>query len=800
MSKLDILIPWIDYQEAKFSCQKLGLIGFIEEIEEKEIKEDVDLVFLHGFYRIWVDLAGEQLEQVRKFRKNTHENYLQNFIDLDSLQCTIAQSRIREKLIAKLPSQHQTLSKAKDELSVLLRELDKKRKLLPIRELFRKIPNLLMRLKPCLMMSPLSVASLLEAEAYQFDLVIFDEASQIYPQDAIGAILRGKQIIVVGDSKQLPPSSFFTSQGTNQKDDFVSEEEQSSEMGDSILEEAVTILHSRTLRWHYRSKHESLITFSNQNIYKNNLITFPSKVTMESDVGLEFVYVEDGYYESGGKSCNVKEAQKCTELVLQHILTHPNRSLGIIAFSEKQQSAIMDCIHHFREHHPEFEYFFDESKDEPFFVKNLENVQGDERDTILFSICYAKEKGKDTMAMRFGPLGQVGGERRLNVAITRAKQNIKLVSSIIQTDIDLNRTNAEGVKLLRSYIEYARLQSGYEEVKKESEQSKDFFVSIIAEFLRKEGYSVKESVGESQYKLDIIVENPEKVGEYAVVIECDGISYQQATTARDRDHLRTAMLKNMGWYHYRLWSTEWVRNTEREEKALLSFIRKAYLIENTQKPLKIEAETVDKPLFSMNDFEEVVKTPDLTEEEKQNPYGFEYFQEFSGFTDDDFCAYQDYAKIATNILKILNVEGPILLERLYKRLLPCFLSEKATKTVKNSVDLTLENALVDQVLKDEDNFLLVLPKDEGKVRIPQSNSSARYLHEICKEEIGSAIIVILSASFGLTMEELTAEIVQVFGFTRPGVKQKEQMKKTVNYLLDQKKIRFVDDKIQLITE
>lgn len=369
---------------------------------------------------------------------------------------------------------------------------------MPLRKLFQSIPTLLLTLKPCLMMSPLSVAYFLDADAYQFDMVIFDEASQIFPQDAIGAIFRAKQVVIAGDTKQLPPTNFFAASTSNSSEDYDDDEGYDDEVYDSILEETANILPNCTLLWHYRSKHEHLIAFSNQEIYKNELVTFPSSNESEPDTGVEFVYVEDGYYEPSPRNYNVLEAQRIVELVKDHIEKHPNRSLGIIAFSEKQQQAIALEIQRFREKHSEYEAFFAEGKEDEFFVKNLENVQGDERDTIFFSVGYAKTKEQKAngkpMSMRFGPLGVSGGERRLNVAITRAKINVKLVSSILPSDIDLSRTESDGIRMLRSYIEFA--MNGEATLAAAHKNGRpDDFADSIAQFIRDQGFEVQQYVG-----------------------------------------------------------------------------------------------------------------------------------------------------------------------------------------------------------------------------------------------------------------------------------------------------------------
>ncbi len=331
--------------------------------------------------------------------------------------------------------------------------------------------------------------------------------------------------------------------------------------------------------WHYRSKHEHLISFSNQEIYDNELVTFPSSNESKPDTGVEFVYVEDGIYEPSPKNCNIPEAQRIVELVKEHFEKHPDRSLGIIAFSEKQQQAIAFELQRFREKHSEYEAFFAEDREDELFVKNLENVQGDERDTIFFSVGYAKTKEQRTsgrpMSMRFGPLSVSGGERRLNVAITRAKINVKLVSSILPSDIDLSRTESDGIRMLRSYIEFA--MNGKAALSAAQKDGRpDDFADSIAQFIRNQGFDVQQYVGRSAYKIDIAVRHPSNPAKhFSAGIECDGYSYASAKTARDRDRLRSSVLKDMGWNLYRVWSAEWYKNPEIEGQRLAAFLQGA---------------------------------------------------------------------------------------------------------------------------------------------------------------------------------------------------------------------------------
>lgn len=573
------LNKWLDYAEAKADCNAKGLASFTEAIAQRNnTVHDVRDAFERGFYSQWLSAVISEVPAVQSFRRRVHEQKAERFVKLDEKQFLIARKRIREHIIHSFPESN-GMRHAGSELGTLTHEMGKKRMIMPLRKLFQRIPNLLLTLKPCLMMSPLSVAYFLDADLYKFDMVIFDEASQIFPQDAIGAILRSKQVIIAGDTKQLPPTNFFAASTNNSSEGYDDDEGYDDEVYDSILEETTSVLPNRTLLWHYRSKHEHLIAFSNQEIYRNNLVTFPSSNESEPDTGVEFVHVADGYYEPSPKNYNILEAQRCVQLVKEHIDKHPNRSLGIIAFSEKQQQAIALEIQRFREKNPEYEDFFSEGKEDEFFVKNLENVQGDERDTIFFSIGYARTKDQiakgKPMSMRFGPLGVQGGERRLNVAITRAKINVKLISSILPSDIDLNKTESEGIRMLRSYIEFA--MNGEATLSEAHKVSRpDDFADTIAQFIRDHGLKVRQYVGCSGYKIDIAVQHPsELIEQFVAGIECDGFSYASARTARDRDRLRSSVLGKMGWNLYRVWSAEWYKNPEIEGQKLLDFINKA---------------------------------------------------------------------------------------------------------------------------------------------------------------------------------------------------------------------------------
>jgi len=772
---------WVDYLEAKEACGELGLGDFITAVETADLTEDLTRSFLKGFYHLWLGAVCDRLSAVRRFRRNTQEQRIEKFTELDDLQLQIAQMRIRETLIDGLPASHRLL-RATDEVSVLERELAKRRNHMPLRKLFSMIPNLLMKLKPCLMMSPLSVSYFLETEAYHFDLVIFDEASQIFPEDAIGAIFRGAQVIIAGDSKQLPPTNFFAATAGSGDGDYDGEDSAEAPVADSILEEAAAVLPNRTLRWHYRSKHEELIAFSNYQIYESGLITFPGSCQSAPDMGVEYIYLPDGVYDRSGRKNNVREAEECVRLVFEHIDKYPDRSLGIIAFSESQQTTIDTAITDYLERHPRYEWFFDENRDEPFFIKNLENVQGDERDTILFSICYGKDK-RGQFYMNFGPLGLSGGERRLNVAVTRAKCNIKLIGSILPSEIDLNRARSEGARMLRAYIEYARKGASLLRPATGSAATEDPFREVVARFLEEHGYRVHRGVGCSDYKLDIGVEDPEHPGDFLAGIQCDGPAYAQSKTARDRDHLRLTVLRNMGWTLYRVWSTQWVRNPDEEAQALLAFLA------------GLQAPAGEKPKPTEETAAPLLTEPDtVAATSEENPYGFAYYEE----ADWEAAPGRHRWDIDAQLLYVVGVEQPIHLDLLYRRLAPALRCSKVTDDLRLTVDHTLRQNS-EKVTVDSDRFVRLLPLTPVTVRIPRPGDAKRPMEQIHTQEVAQAMLQIVRSSFGLTEEALLSECAVVFGYERLGPNIRAKTEAALAHLKTTGHLRLIDGKLQART-
>lgn len=575
------LNDWITYQRIRSEIENLDLMPLLEEIERGAVPiEKAADAFLARFYRMWLDEVYKRDAVLAGFRVQEHERLIARFQELDEAHIHNGYRRIRARQLRSGYGFNEVslTAPASSELGVLQREVNKRRRHLPLRQLFQRIPSLLLKLKPCIMMSPLAVSTYLDSPDIHFDLVIFDEASQVRPHDAICAIYRGDQLVVAGDQKQLPPTNFFELQDDTFSDD--DDEEPTDGMTDfeSILDVCATIgLPRKRLRWHYRSRRESLIAFSNEHFYGRELITFPSILDVAGQSAVSLEYVPNGRWRSGTSGgYNTQEALRTADLVMMHARNDPQRSLGVITMNQRQQVLVLEEIEKRRRAHPELEEFFDPDRKEPFFVKNLENVQGDERDVIFLSVGYAPDQN-GSFAMRFGPLNTEGGERRLNVAVSRAKYAIRLISSIRSHDIDVGRTKGNGPRLLKAYLDFA--ERGIEALAtvttEDGREADSPFEIEVARALREAGLDVRTQIGCGGFRIDLAIVDPQRPGRYVLGVECDGATYHSSVTARDRDRLRQEVLEGLGWRICRIWSTDWIRDPRRQVERVLQEYEKA---------------------------------------------------------------------------------------------------------------------------------------------------------------------------------------------------------------------------------
>ncbi len=583
---------WSEWQAAKEDAEKFDLAILIQSLEARTLlPKDAEDQLRTAFCR-WVApqlIDGD--DELRQFKASTHEQLISEFRKLDAEVAETTSAYVAAIAAQKIPDPF-----AKDspkEFGVLARELQKKTRHKPVRALFNEMGERLLDLCPCMMMSPLSVAQFLPSDFNGFDLVVFDEASQMTTWDSVGAIARGKNVIIVGDPKQMPPTSFFSG--------AVNTDDPDEEDLESILDQALAarLPHLR-LKGHYRSRHETLIAFSNSKYYENSLVTYPSSDTKESAVTLHRV---NGVYSKGKGRNNPVEARVVVNEIVERLLD-PKRchqSLGVVTLNTEQQRTIDDLLDDARRKHPEIEpYFKSTDTYDGVFVKNLESVQGDERDIIVLSLGYGPtEVGVRTMSMNFGPLNKSGGERRLNVAITRATSEVLVFSSFDSSMIDLSRTSAAAVEHLKHYIDFA--EKGPISLAEQAtasygvDQFDSDFEQAVAWALRDMGWKVQTQIGVSKFKVDLGVTHPDHPGVYLAGIECDGATYHSSPSARDRDRVRHVILESLGWRLVRLWSTDYFHDSEGAITKIDSRLKEILEEDRAKGEVSQESKTTDVP-------------------------------------------------------------------------------------------------------------------------------------------------------------------------------------------------------------
>ena len=749
LNELDKLDNWCHFRNLLSKLNDEQVILYVNVAIDQNINpRHIVSVFLKQFYYQWICLILYENPVLSAFNRISQDKAICTFSTKDTEQFEINKAKIRAELSSMRPSLDIIVPGSA--LAILLREGEKKRKQKSIRSLLAETGELVQRIKPCFLMSPLSVSTFLAPDSIHFDVVVFDEASQIFPQDAIGAIYRANQLIVVGDSNQMPPSNFFNA--TIEADDNAEETEDVTDF-ESILDLCSTSMQQLRLRWHYRSRYEQLITFSNKNFYDGDLITFPSSKFDALGIGIDYYHV-DGIFDRETHT-NRKEAEFIVDLIYQNIEKYPKRSLGVVAFSVAQQDLIDKLLSKRRQSMPEKEYFFKNDISEPFFIKNLETVQGDERDTIIFSIAYGLD-AQGRLLHSFGPLNRVGGERRLNVAVTRAKCNIQLVSSIHYTDIDLKHTSAEGAKLLREYLDYAENGSvALERTNLASpfEQFDSNFELEVCDYLRSKGFSVDTQIGCSGFRIDLGLKMPDS-SDYVLAIECDGAKYHASKNARDRDRLRQEILERMGWKFYRIWSTDWFKNKSVEQLRLLEVATNA--VKNTT---KVEATLTGSP--PIDTFEEFV---------------VEKHFEFPAYKSADIYALsnqylpQDFKGM---IKAILEIEAPLSEDLLLKRIVWCFGQKKVTSVIQRSYEQLMYGYQHYGIIR-RNGFLYL--DNEKEIQFRSSGDIERNIKQIAAEELAAGMFEILKHNVTADKNGLYRFLAIQCGITRIG--------KTINKVMD----------------
>ena len=720
---------WCEYSE---DLKVHGLTAVVDALErENQQPKQLTDRFFKAFFLTKAREKAAASEQLRTFEGMLFDEQVQQYKHFTEEFQMLSQKELYARLAASIPRIADNLDNS-SEIGLLNRNISNGGRGLSLRDLFDQIPKLMPRLCPCMLMSPMSVAQYLDLSQEKFDLVVFDEASQMPTCEAVGAIARGKALVVVGDPKQMPPTSFFTSSN-------VDEDEADIDDLESILEDCRTLeIPSLQLNWHYRSRHESLIAFSNNEYYDGKLITFPSVDDKQTKV--KFVPVE-GVYDKGGRRSNRAEAEAIVKEVERRLTSDSNtQSIGIIAFSVVQQNLIEDLLQEMLDHKLAVKQAAD-ALYEPIFVKNLENVQGDERDVILFSVGYGPDK-KGNVSMNFGPLNNAGGERRLNVAVSRARQEMMVFSTMRSSHIDLRRSKARGVEGLKHFLEYAEQQVLAENIQSTASRPDTPLARQIADTIAEKGYVVNVNVGRSHFKVDVAVSRQESPDAYVLGILLDGESYRDTQTTRDREIVQPSVLEGLGWRVMRIWSVDWLNNPQRVIDRVMEQLQAAPVKQETAAPVKFDIskeKVIEKPSFA-REYQELKLSP-------------------------------EEAKAMTSrklIQAIVHQEQPITLKTLCRRICTLRGDARVTSFVQDttrdyvSQKFFLENDREGKVIweseKDRDDYRWYRP------------AAGREISEVSMREIRNAVIEAVTEQFSISADALSLIVSKKLGFMRRGAK------------------------------
>lgn len=750
ITHLDRLDEMVAFNRSSDLCMREGLEEVIAAAQRwPDAASNLTAAFRRGWITVLLERALGERTALGSFDSGSHEHVVDRYRELDRLTLDYNRSRLAVAHWDRLP-RHE----GGGQLATLRREFAKRSRHLPVRRLMERSGNAIQVIKPVFMMGPLSIATYIPPGSLTFDLVIFDEASQVKPVDAFGALARGQQAVVVGDSRQLPPTSFFDA--LIRTDSELEDEEPTTGGIESVLELfAGQNAPQRMLRWHYRSRHESLIAVSNHEFYDSRLIVFPSPDAAREQAGLAFHHLPETSYDRGGSRTNQGEASVVAAAVMRHALEHPHLTLGVAAFSAAQTSAVLAEVERLRRLDPSREGFFAAHQHEPFFVKNLENVQGDERDVILISIGYGRS-ADGHLSMSFGPLNIEGGERRLNVLITRARLRCEVFTNITADDIDLNRTNARGVVALKRFLHYAR--TGVMDVPLPTGRDTDSpFEDAVLRALTASGYRVEPQVGSAGFFIDLAIVDPRRPGRYVLAIECDGASYHSARSARDRDRLRQQVLEGLGWRVHRIWSTDWFRNPDRELRRAIDAIEDALAggsVVTIPTPLATVPTTIHRddspePQQTLNSAPSyVLATPHI---------------DTSG---RDLHAVP-LATLASWVVEVVEAEGPVHTSEVVRRVVTGAGVGRAGSRIRSALDRAIEAATRSGSIARRGEFLWPAGMETP---VPRNRSvappSLRAMALIAPEELEAAIERVVGDAYGIDPEQVSAAVCRLLGISR----------------------------------
>lgn len=779
LANLELLRDWCNWNQIKQQAKEVGLEAFVNYIDNNDVKQVIN-AFDKALYKSIINYTIDSSPILANFNGKIFEDKIRKFKELTSRFEKLTRDELFAKLAANIPSFIKEASQS-SEVGILQRNIRNNGRGVSIRKLFDTIPTLLTRINPCMLMSPMSVAQYIDADNFKFDLVIFDEASQMPTCEAVGAIARGNSLIVVGDPKQMPPTNFFSSNN-------IDEDNLDKEDLESILDDCLALsMPSNHLLWHYRSKHESLIAFSNSQYYENKLLTFPSPDDIKSKVTFQPVA---GFYDKGKSRQNYAEADAVVREILARLSDRKlsKYSIGVVTFSSVQQTLIEDLLTDAFAKNPHLESIAINSP-EPIFIKNLENVQGDERDVILFSVGYGPDK-EGKVSLNFGPLNRDGGWRRLNVAVSRARYEMKVFSTLRAEQIDLARTSSEGVAGLKAFLEFAEKGKKTISINPYSNHIKGkSLVDVIADQIRKYGYDVHTNIGCSGYRVDIGIVSNENKSEYVLGILCDGNSYKAAKTVRDREIIQQDVLKLLGWNIHRVWAIDWIENQDKVISEIIQIINDVPInqIEKDEILHLVESESLSEPEPLSIEIPQIAIS-----------YRAEYSifpVEFCGVLLEEFTFEHWKDLIKSQISDVIALEAPISKDQLCRRVLSMWGISRIGSRIDEHFNQIFDrmNLKFTGVGKgryfwknDQD------PKDYMNYRIYMTNAA-----DICPEEVSVAVREVLEAQISLSREDLIRETARLFGFARLGNIVESSMQQGIDKAIQRGFAKLENDRIIL---
>ncbi|MFN3325946.1 MAG: DUF3320 domain-containing protein [Bryobacteraceae bacterium] len=778
-------------------CASLGLSPFLASFGS-ESAADAPQMFERRFLNLWLSTAIDRSQALSEFTEAKGNNLLEKFRNLDARvrQLAVGRAQMTASAASARVRAAEEIPENASEVGILRRELQKRKRIKPLRKLFAEIPHVLQALKPCLLMSPISVSTYLRPDVFHFDLVVFDEASQLPTAEAIPAVLRSSQVVVAGDPKQLPPTSFFEASLTTEEE----EEDDDGASGqvplESFLDDCVAVVpvfQEVHLRWHYRSRDERLIKFSNHFFYDNRLITFPAANPNAAAQGVRFVHVKEGVYDRGRSRTNRLEARAVATLAREHFECHPERSLGIVALNLSQKEAIEDAISELKLDRPDLAPFFDHNRDSTVFVKSLENVQGDERDTMIISVGYGRNQAGG-FTMNFGPIVRDGGWRRLNVLVTRARWECILVASVRALDFANVNPNNRGAVALRDFLEFSERNGELPaEVPVLTNAETNEFEEAVRAALIDRGLKVDMQVGASRYRIDLAVRDPRDDRRYLLGIECDGATYHSARNARDRDLLRQLVLQRMGWRIHRVWSTEWFHD---REQAIGNIFRSVEQAQRTPITHAVYAPPTSTP----SNPEPRAGSQPASELPRQYKAGIPYsvYQPSRRLSRDHLLDASHTRTLSRTIADVVKIEGPIHREMVIERLKQIHNVARMGSNVQANIERALRDGETSRTIARDPrlSFYYEPGHQLESFRLPV-DSVRRPIEYIAPTEIALAILYLVEDQFGVIEESLPQAVARLFGIDRLRAEGADQIRAVIEDLVAKGSLRRAGIQVHL---